>query len=551
MPSLDPRNGVLGTRLAAHLLRRCTYCPSRPLIDQFATRTASEAVSALMNFAAHPLSMEEPIDPDTGEPWIINDTVTASSGDFLLNKFVRAWWTNEALQDPTLRHKMMYFLHTNFSVVADTLNSKNFFDHLLLLRFYALGNFRILSQKITLDNVMLAYLNNNDNRRDNPNENYAREFLELFTIGKGPQIAAGDYTHYTEADVVTAARVLTGFSNDWDRRHDQPDNGQNIDPDTGIHRGIFYTWAHDTTDKTFSHAFGNATITGRSTEAGMLEELVDFVNMIFNQAETARAVCRRIYRFFVRTEISTEVEQTIIEGLATTFRNSDYNLGTVMTQLLESQHFYDEDTVDTGDETIGSLVKSPLELLLGTLSFFQIPIPDPISQSEAHYREFFERSVEDVIFARAAYEHFKPGSVAGYPAYYQEPGFRRNWFNSTSIIARYKLPEMLISGRRVISWGDLGTQVNLVAFIENAGNISDPGDAVILVTELLEYLFCETPDADRLDYFLNTVFLNGLNPLNWYFEWQNYQNTGMDADVKIPLEKLFTSILYSPEYQVF
>ena len=222
-----------------------------------------------------------------------------------------------------------------------------------------------------------------------------------------------------------------------------------------------------------------------------------------------------------------------------------------MRQLLESQHFYDEDNMDTSDEIIGSLVKSPLELFLGTMSFFQIPVPDPLTDPTTHYQDFFQRSVEDVIFERAAYEHFKPGSVAGYPAYYQEPGFRRNWFNSTSIIARYKLPEMLISGKRIISWGDLGTQIDLVQFVENPQNISDPGDAVVLVTELLEYIFCETPDADRLDYFLNVVFLNGLNPLNWFFEWQNYQNTGMDDDVKIPLEKLFTAILYSPEYQVF
>ena len=305
MPSLNPRNGPLGTRLAAHLLRRCTYCPSRSLIDSFATKTANEAVTDLMNFAAHPPIMEEPIDPETGSPWIIDDTVTPTSGDFFLIRCVKAWWTYEAMHDPTLRHKMTYFLHTNFSTVADSLNSKHFYDHLLLLRYYALGNFRILSKKICTDNVMLEYLDNTVNSRWNPNENYAREYLELFTIGKGPQVGPGDYTHYTEVDVVEAAKVLTGFRVDWSRDYDQPDNGENIDPDTGIHRGFVDSWAHETSDKTFSHAFQNTVITGRDTEAGMFDELDDFVSMIFQQDETARAVCRRLYRFFVRTEISS------------------------------------------------------------------------------------------------------------------------------------------------------------------------------------------------------------------------------------------------------
>ena len=86
-----------------------------------------------------------------------------------------------------------------------------FYDYLRLLNFYALGNIKTFAKKITLDNAMLRYLDNTENNATNPNENYAREFLELFTILKGPQVSDENYTNYTEIDIQQAAKVFTGF----------------------------------------------------------------------------------------------------------------------------------------------------------------------------------------------------------------------------------------------------------------------------------------------------------------------------------------------------
>ena len=105
------------------------------------------------------------------------------------------------------------FLHTCFTASKDagTGTSTHFYDYLKLLQKHAYWNLKTLSNKITIDNAMLLYLDNNVNNRWNPNENYAREFLELFTILKGPQSAPGDYTNYTENDVIEAAKVFSGL----------------------------------------------------------------------------------------------------------------------------------------------------------------------------------------------------------------------------------------------------------------------------------------------------------------------------------------------------
>ena len=97
------------------------------------------------------------------------------------------WWMQEAIKDETMSHRMGFFLHTIFTTSWTFNYSRNVFDHHHLLRRYAFGNFKDLAKKVTVDNLMLRYLDNHYNTKFNPNENYAREFFELFTIGKGPQ----------------------------------------------------------------------------------------------------------------------------------------------------------------------------------------------------------------------------------------------------------------------------------------------------------------------------------------------------------------------------
>ena len=309
--SLAPFLEVLGIRKAKHLLRRATYNYSKETLNTIAGMTAIEAVSLLSEDSTDVFEVDF---DDPSNEYLFN----ASEGK--RKAFVTSWWFYNGIKQTNLKHKLSYFLFTSFTVSNGNGagNAIYFYDYLRLLNFYAMGNVKTLAKKITLDNAMLRYLDNSDNNANNPNENYAREFLELFTILKGPQISEGNYTNYTEYDIQQAAKVFTGFK--------KMDDRSILDPDTNIPTGYNNINKHDTTDKVFSSAFNNHVITGQSTEVGMTQELNDFVEMVFNQEATAKAYCRKLYRFFVKSEWNEAVESEIITPLAQELISNNFEL---------------------------------------------------------------------------------------------------------------------------------------------------------------------------------------------------------------------------------
>ncbi|MFN0016157.1 MAG: DUF1800 family protein [Saprospiraceae bacterium] len=551
MASLSPLSGPLGHRRAAHLLRRSSYRYTKAKVDQLAGMTAAQAVASLLVVPAPQMAQPVYDNPATTPgveniTWILPAPGTAlPAEDFVLRRYVMGWWVNEALHDPGLSSRMTFFLHQHMIVDSTTYGNTHFFDYLSLLRWAALGNFKKLATKIVTDNTMLRYLNNQQNTKNNPNENFAREFFELFTIGKGPQIGTDDYTNYTEHDIEQAARVFTGFRVRGER--DQ------LDPETGIPRGQVQINQHDTGNKTFSSKF-NATITGATTANGMWTELDNFVNMVFAKPEVSRNFVRRLYRWFISRNITSEVETDIIEPLATAFRTGNYEIKPIVQQLLQSQHFFDADDSDNADEIVGGMIRSPLETTLQMASFFSLPITSPTANPRGHYENLFSGGIIQRLLLPSGLPLFSPSDVAGYPAYYQEPEYSRQWFNSSTIIPRYKFPQQLLTGR--INYGSnptasIGLQLNIVTWVKNSGFFSNPSDPYALVQELIKYLLPETIGTDRFDYFYDDVFLDHLPPADWTYEWQNYLSTGNLTEVKIPLERLLNAIMYSPEFQTF
>lgn len=510
--------------------------------------SAEQAANDLL--ALRPQILEQPVYDDPGTQaieqvqWLLPTGQTFPNQEFDLRRRVIGWWLHEALHDTGIGHKMTFFWHQHLATSIMTYNHALFFDYLSLLRWGALGNVKKLATKMVADNNMLVYLNGHDNSRTSPNENFAREFFELFTIGKGPQAGPEDYTNYTEEDIVQAARVLTGW-----RRRQQRDN---YDPETNIPRGTTTISRHDTGNKTFSARFQNTVIQGATTAAAMYTELDAFVNMVFAQPETARSYARRVYRFFVHPRITPEIEQDIIGPMGDTLRDNNYEILPMMQQLLKSQHFYDMDDAEFGDQIIGGIIRSPLDMALQSLSFFNITIPDPITANATHYTTFYGSGVNERMLGMANLNLFVPPDVAGYSAYHQGPEFSRHWFNSTSIIARYKLPQMLLSGRRSIGGSpntSIGIKLNIVPWVRNSGITADPSDPYLLVKDLLDYMLPGAIDEDRFNYFYDKVFLNELPAYDWTYEWEDYLQTNNETEVKLALERLIQHIMYSQEYQ--
>ena len=542
MASLNPLSGALGHRRAAHLLRRASFRYTKQRIDELAAMTAADAVAALLTL--HPLQLDQPVYGAGAVTWINPPGGTDPADDDELQRYIMGWWLNEALNDPGIGHKMSFFFHQYMVVQIGTLRNANYFDYLGLMRWGALGNFKQLATKLALDNCMLRYLNNDQNFKDNPNENFAREFFELFTIGTGEAAGPGDYTKYREDDISEAARAFTGFN--------RTVRGQTIDPDTQLPAGRGIPGQHDFDPKTFSNRFGNVTLaSGGDSETDMLNELNAFVDMVFAQEETARNFCRRLHRYFVTRPITDEIENEVIAQLAQTFRSNNFEIKPVLQSLLASEHFFDADDDDPADESLGALIRPPLELALHSISFFDVPVPDPMSANADHYLAFWNGGVINRMLGQAGLELFFPPDVAGYPGYFQVPIHNRMWFNSATIIARYKLPQMLLTGTQVLggSSESIGTQVNVAAWMRDSNVVSDPSDSYILVKELLKYLFPEEPDNDRFAYFHDTIFLDQLPTADWTYEWQNFVGSGNDSEVKIPLQRLVNALMYAPEYQ--
>jgi len=368
---------------------------------------------------------------------------------------------------------------------------------------------------------MLIYLNNTTNNANNPNENYAREFLELFTILKGPQISESNYTNYTEFDIQQTAKVFSGIKTKYDRSI--------IDSDTNLPRGKINVYNHDTTNKTFSNTFNNQTIEGGNSEDGVIDELDSFVEMIFEQEATALSFCRKLYRFFIKNEISNEIENDIISPLAAELKNNNYELLPTVKKLLSSKHFFDVDDTNETDEIFGSQVKSPLQMVSELSTCFDLAIPNPTTNNFGFYKFF--NFIHNYFLPSSGMILFSPDSVAGYPAHFQEPSYDRHWFSSNTVLGRYKLIESLISGRDKIGNNNLiYAQLNITNYVKQ--HIVNPSDAISLVTEISELLYPESIDTSRINYFKENL-VEGYPDYYWTDAWLTYINSDEETVVNL------------------
>lgn len=556
MASLNQRSGVLGKRLAAHLLRRATYKVTPARIDDFATRTAVEAVDELF-LPTTPLYPNGPISWESGNPIFSPTDIGGGENEalgFSVTYATAFWRIYESIADNSVQWKIIDWFTTLFVLKG---NQNYYYYFFRLLKSLAFSDLKTLAVKATLDNQMLNYLNNNSNNKYSPNENYAREFLELFTILRGETIGVGNYTNYTEADISTAARVLTGFRN----------SDTSVDSDTGVIRGYADYNLHDTDDKTFSSAFVSsefptATITGANSSNDMFRELEDFVSMIFAQLETAKSYVRKMYRFFVRDTISTEIENDIITPLANQLKNNGYQHGLILQTLLKSVHFYDEDDGDNTNEIVGGKMKSPLEMFMTSINLLNIENSD-ITDPNPDIEDIFRNRAYAVLsehFTVMGYDTLGPNTVEGFPGFYDAPGYSKNWFSANFIYERFTFGVSFKRGRVRNGGSVLPYQCNMVEWVVNNVDDAPPGEnplnpqgasnASKLLDDMLTYLLAEMPTGERYIYFQKQL-LGGLSPINWFFSWKEYLATNDDTNVRVGIENLYDKIMSSPEFQTF
>jgi uncharacterized protein (DUF1800 family) len=524
---LEPYSGPWGFDQVAHLLRRSMFGATKLNIQSMMTLTMSQVIAQLLSDTPAP---DPPVgtnssDTDTpiGQTWVNNPKLDADGNNpnGVRLTSLKSWWIGLMLgQSISLRERMTLFWHSNFVTETDVVGDARFsYRYLALLRQYALGNFRALAKAATIDAAMLRYLNGNTSTAAHPNENYARELQELFTIGKGPEIAPGNYTNYTEADVQAAARVLTGWR----------DDGTNL-------ISYFTASRHDSTNKTFSSDYGNTIITGQSGTAGA-NEVDALLDMIFAQQETAKFICRKLYRWFVYYIIDDTVEANIIVPLANTLRANSYEIKPVLQTLLGSAHFYDP-------VNIGCMIKNPLEFAAGLCREFSVVFPAS-SNVTAQYAQW---KYVQTQAANMQLDAGDPPNVAGWAAYYQLPQFYELWINSDTLPKRNQFSDLLAGS------GHTGSGTTIVIDpIAFANQVSDPSDPNTIVLEFSQLLF-PIAITDNQQAFLKETLIPGLPDYEWTAEWNAYKadptNAAKLSAVKSKLQALVKFMMDMAEYQL-
>jgi uncharacterized protein (DUF1800 family) len=514
--------GPWGKAQALHLLRRTTFGPRKSDVNYIAGLTMSQAVSEILSTAytppAPPLNdyYGSATDPDVpaGQTWV--NAPIDSNVDWWRLQSLRGWWTGLMINEGrSIREKMTLFFNNYLPVSSDEVNNPiMYYEYLSLMRANALGNFKSLVSQVTINRAMLWYLDGQSNQVWGPNENYARELQELFTVGKDLPV------YYTQADVVAAAKVLTGWSLVWNPG--QPDHRT---------RKYYPTW-HDSSNKTFSSFYNNTVITGDSSANGGQNEISALMNMIFNHDEVARYFVRRIYRYFVYYKIDAATEANIIVPLANTFRSNNYEIAPLLNELFSSQHFYDT-------AQMASVIVPPIQLMVGVVKMFGISLPSSTVATQYNsWRIFYDRARE------MNQEITILPNVNGWPAYTNAPFYHEIWINADSLRYRKSFFDA------IVNWGYNSStiKINTLAFTATLDNPSDP-DA--LIDEVMQLVHTISYDTNLKTQLKAILLSNQSSNTFWTVAWNNYinnqSNTTYANTVETRLKSFYQKVLNMAE----
>jgi uncharacterized protein (DUF1800 family) len=321
-------------RKVAHLHRRAGFGATRAELLRDLAAGPEASVARLFHPPALPPEDAEAIDG-------LRQTARSSSNLDLL----KVCWLNRILHGPDpLREKLTLFWHGHFATSNKKVESVALMDRQNeTLRTHALGGFAAMLEAIIADPAMLVWLDGGTSKKDKPNENFAREFLELFTLGVG---------HYTERDIREAARAFTGWVRQDSRGGFQETPSFTHDPAQV-----------DDGPKTFLGLNGPW-------------KPSDIVRIALERPEAAAFLARKLYRWFVGE--STPPGPELIEPLAEEVRKHQFAIGPIVGVILRSKHFYSR-------AAYRGRIKSPVEFGAGLVRILEVPRPalNPLALSAA------------------------------------------------------------------------------------------------------------------------------------------------------------------------
>lgn len=388
----------------------------------------SELIDQLFNAA---IDLGTP-DPPYWGGWTMDEYAANPDPNlvFVHREELRRRWMREML-DEGIRAKMALFWHNHFVTELDVFGCNAYlWDYFSMIHENAFGNFRVFVREMGKTGAMLSYLNGNDSVAGQPNENYARELMELFTMGEG--------NGYTQQDIVEMSRALTGW-----RASEYLCTPPYFDPNR-----------FDDTNKTIFGKTANYTFTTAH-------------NLIFTERATqvAHYISGKLYKHFA----GSRLDQAVVSGMAQTFQNNNWELLPVIKQLVKSEHFFE-------DHTINSQLKNPLESMLCLL------------KSASAGSDQVPTNYWDAIFYwsyQLGQEIFNPPNVAGWKGHH-------SWINESTLTARWNYSAAiayLLTTNETI-------RENLRTIAQTLTN--DSNDPTVIVAALVDYFTGQTLEPVHL-----------------------------------------------------
>ena len=386
--SLAPYTTPLDGQRAQHLYRRLGFSASVQTINQATGQTAGNLVDSLILEAQNMPPLAAPTWADWNNSNYPEDDDQRGQLMRSQQEEFKLAYTNSLL-DNNLRDRLSFFWSNHFVTELDVYNCNSFLYHYInCLQRNAIGNFKTFVSEIGLTSAMLYYLDGVYNNGNNPNENYARELYELFTLGEG--------NGYTEQDIIETAKALSGYV----------ERGE-----LGCEQVVFDASKFNSESKT---------IFGRTGNWGY----DDVIDILFEERanEIGYFICKKLYEFFVHPDATDEANnaKTIIDGLTATFISNNFELAPVLSQLFKSQHFFD-------DEAIGVIIKSPFDLYLNITKETGFEYDNTTIGSAINYSGMLGQDL------------FDPFDVAGWQR-------NRDWINTNFMIGRWLTMEAIVDG---------------------------------------------------------------------------------------------------------
>ena len=370
-------------------------------------------------------------------------------------KYFRFWWCEKMMFNSTnITEMMTLFWHNYFaSAFSKVFYPQAMYQQNHIFRTYCLGNFKDLLRQVTFGPAMMIWLDINGSRKQAPNENFARELMELFTLG---------VDNYSQEDVVTVSRAFTGYVTDGIQT--------NYDFEEMIGWGYWWTDWHDFDEKTFLGQIGPWTG----------DEIID---IILDQDACAVQICKQIYKWFVYEH----VHEPFIEEMADILRSNNYEIKPLMEFLLTSDHFFDP-------AFRGANIQNPNTMLLGSIRRLGM-------QNQNYPNQFF-----DLVQYYLGMIMFEPPDVNGWLGY-------RSWINSNTLPMRKVTLCSLITGES--PFGNYGSNISVRAIAQSLYNPDSTELACEQVVQNLALLFFSTPLTDGLKERMLSVLLDGAEPYDW------------------------------------